>query len=255
MSEFCRGYIEPHVTQCTEPNGVEFELEFSGAELATTALILVHGFGARRDSRGLFTEIAEASKSTALTVRPDFSIVEGDTSIALPFSQQVSRLRSVLRYCSEELDIQRHILVGHSQGWLPIALSNSYAKSVLALAPPLGNAFEAFINTPGWTRRGSELNLEGQSRLVRSDGSLTLVPKEFWDQFKALGNVTPEMQRLARRSDTTIYFAGDDNVLGAQETPKSLRASTVEAANHDFVGTPRQALISKMMQDLQLNLS
>jgi pimeloyl-ACP methyl ester carboxylesterase len=250
MAEAGEVYIEEVHTLHASDEDLPFEITVSGAEIAKTALILVHGFGVRRDSRGLFTEIADATKEVALTVRGDYSVIDGDVTKAIPFSKQASRLSVIRDFCRKELGIKREVLVGHSQGWLPIALNYPLGSKVTALAPPLGDAFEAFIQTSGWKRRGSELNLEGESRLLRSDGSLTLVPKEFWDEFRAMGDVTKSMAILALYNKLNIIFAGEDNVLGTQDVPDIFRTEMIAGANHDFTDGSRKAVISKITKDL-----
>src|SRR3989344_7497546 len=89
--------------------GGEFGVAVSGPDGASTALVLVHGFGARRDSRGLFTDIAEATDEWALTVRGDFSQVEPDKTQALPFSEQVGRLKAITAFCIDQLHTKKEV--------------------------------------------------------------------------------------------------------------------------------------------------
>lgn len=246
-------YIQSSVMLRPKTDIPEFGLTFSGAEFAATALILVHGFGVGRDSRGLFTEIAEASKDWALTVRGDFSDVEGDSYVAVPFTEQAARLSEIRAFCRSELGTVREVFVGHSQGWLPVELSKPTDEEIFALAPPLGNAFEEFIQTSGWKKRDSVLNLEGESRLVRSDGTQILVPREFWNDFRALGNVTSLLEDVDYNNRLKIYFAGEDNVLGTQVAPASVSSVTIPEANHDFAGASRKIVIGKLLDAVRQN--
>ncbi len=231
--------------------GDVFDIAISPAPFATAALILVHGFGVQRDSRGLFTDLTAAVSDKATTICGDFSNVEPGLTRAVPLSQQAERLKTVMDFSRHELDVERSVQIGHSQGSLVVALAHQPNDAVL-LAPPLGNAYENFIATSGWTKRGSRLDLQGESILIRSDGSRILVPKEFWDDFRALGNVNPLLQRLADESFATIYFAGADSILGEQETPEGIKSKTIPGANHDFAPPARGNLISTLLQDLGL---
>jgi pimeloyl-ACP methyl ester carboxylesterase len=157
-----------------------------------------------------------------------------------------------LNFVQNDLDSEEIILIGHSQGGLVIANLQPRGSKAVLMAPPLGEVFENFIKTPGWNRPGSELNLDGESQLIRSDGSLTTVPKEFWDEFRALGNVDPLIKELDANNSVKFYFAGEDNVLGDQEIPAGIEYATIAGANHDFVPPARGLVVGKIVGDLGL---
>src|SRR5476651_1698855 len=116
MVEQMAGQFDLVHTLQTEGSGTEFEIAITGAELATTALIMVHGFGVSRDSRGLFTELGDASKYKAITIRGDFSDVQTDATIAVPFSEQKARLEAIIDFSRDELKtVLQTCCIGHSQ--------------------------------------------------------------------------------------------------------------------------------------------
>ncbi|MCW8452601.1 hypothetical protein [Legionella quinlivanii] len=76
-----------------------FEVEFSSGSLqAKTAVIFVHGFGVKRQSRGLFIDIESICPDTMLSVRAEYAHVLNDRCIALPFQMQRQRLNKIIHY-------------------------------------------------------------------------------------------------------------------------------------------------------------
>jgi hypothetical protein len=225
-----------------------FDVEFNGPSNAHTALIFVHGFGVRRDSRGLFTDIEQTVGKDILSIRGDFSDVSAGHTDAVPFSNQVARLKTILAYSQERFSPQKYIFVGHSQGAITVALSHPSGSKVVLLAPPVDSPFERFITTAGWSRPGSSLDVNGDSHLVRSDGSTTDVGSSFWKEFQDV-NAVSLYRNLASNNEVTIIFAGADQVLGAQEVPEGLDSRSISGADHDFNGLARTTLLDILKQN------
>ncbi|HAT4455341.1 TPA: hypothetical protein RGI28_001949 [Legionella pneumophila] len=87
-----------------------FEVEFTGTPKAKTAVIFVHGFGVKRQSRGLFVDI-ESICPDVLSVRAEYSHVLNDRCIALPFHVQHQRLNKVIHYVQDHYNIDNFILL------------------------------------------------------------------------------------------------------------------------------------------------
>jgi hypothetical protein len=159
-----------------------FDIEFHGPCHSGTIIFFVHGFGVRRDSRGLFRDIVQAFPSN-LCVTGDFHDRGHGGIHAVPFSVQKSRLSVMVEYIENRFRPQRSLFIGHSQGSIVISLYRPHGSRVLLLAPPVDSPYEKFIRTPGWSRPGSSLNTAGTSRLVRSDGIVDVDP-DFWNEFR-----------------------------------------------------------------------
>lgn len=99
-----------------------FEVELTGLREATTAVIFVHGFGVKRQSRGLFLDIEALFPEQIISVRAEFSKVLDDRCIALPFPIQCQRLHQIIDYLRQYYSINHFIYIGHSQGCITIAL-------------------------------------------------------------------------------------------------------------------------------------
>lgn len=219
-----------------------FEVEIAGPSNTDVAVVMVHGFGVKRDSRGLFTDLEAQVAGSMLSIRGDFSEIRGTSTRAIPVTQQVERLDRVLSFTHENFNPKKLVYVGHSQGCIVIAKKHPTDSTVILLAPPILPPYEQFIQTPGWGRPGSHLDTEGESRLMRSDGSVTEVGADFWQDFRT---VDPKAlyTELAARNQTLMVFAGADQVLGQQNTLPGIPSILIPEANHDFAGTARSELL------------
>ncbi|HAT1945814.1 TPA: alpha/beta hydrolase [Legionella pneumophila] len=226
-----------------------FEVEFTGTLQAKTAVIFVHGFGVKRQSRGLFVDI-ESICLDVLSVRAEYSQVLNDRCIALPFQVQRQRLNKIIRYIQDHYNIDNFIFIGHSQGCITIALEQPHNALILLLAPPVISPFEEFIKTNGWKNPGSHLYIQGNSRLVRSD-LIIEVPMDFWSEFKTI-DAQSLYSDLAKQNNVSIIFADNDQVLGNQQPMDHIPTYTISEADHDFSSKSRielLKLISKLILD------
>ncbi len=230
-----------------------FDVEITGSNNATTGIIFVHGFGVKRDSRGLFTAIENQICSSTLSVRGDFSVITDDVTAALPFSAQANRLNKVVDYVRQNFGITKLVYIGHSQGCIVVAKTSPTSSQVILLAPPITSpAAVKFASTPGWSRPGSVLKIDGESILQRSDGSITTVGPDYWCDFKA---TKPEelYLELSKSNQVNVVLADADNVLGKQAPIKSIPYSSIKNADHDFSKSAREPLVSEVVRLLRLN--
>lgn len=221
-----------------------FDVEITGPRDAETAVIMVHGFGVKRDSRGLFTDIEDRISDRALSVRGDFSEVHGDSTTAVPLQLQAERLKSINAHLDTKVHSKKKVYIGHSQGAIPIARANITGAKIILLAPPIDSPYENFVKTPGWKKPGSVLDVDGKSRLQRSDLTVE-VGKEFWDDFKQVDAIAL-YKKLAEQNDVEIVFADADQVLGHQTAPEGLQAISIPGANHDFQNEARSVLVESL---------
>lgn len=224
-----------------------FEVEISGPPNATNAVILVHGFGVKRDSRGMFTDIEAQIKDTMLSVRAEFSDVQTSKTKAIPFSTQAQRLQVITEFIRQKYKPKNIVYIGHSQGNFVIAEANPRDSQAFLLAPPVG--YEKFIKTPGWSKPGSQFDAQGESRLVRSDLTIEVGP-EFWKEFEEV-NPSALYSQLAKSNQVEIIFAEQDKELGSQEVPPEIPSITISNAGHDFKDAARSELINAILRDIK----
>jgi ribA/ribD-fused uncharacterized protein len=211
-------------------------------------IIFSHGFGTRKDDRGLLTDIAKVFPE-AESILFDYNDIDEEKNIltARLLSEQARLLNDVIekaRFRNKNVDID---IVGHSQGCLVVGLAKPTGiRKTIFIAPSLDTDIEHTINMFK-DRPGTEINLLGVSKLVRMDGSLTLVPGEFWVERKN-ANPIPIYNELSFNTELVIINAKQDEILGHTKT-KGLdgRIKIFEIdGNHQFSGDARLVLLDKI---------
>lgn len=211
-------------------------------------IVYSHGFGVRKDDRGLFTDIAKALPE-AEHIMFDYNQVDelSNTLTVSPLQVQVRKLK-------EQLDKTDDVIVdivAHSQGCLVAALAKPQnVRSILCLAPPDNVDVERLINFFG-NRDGSVINLEGQSRIPRRDGSTTIIPAAYWQSLKGL-DVIRMYNRLPDLAKVKFLIANKDEVLGMTNFDKTdERIDLVQlSGNHNFTDNARQHLVEVVRNEL-----
>lgn len=104
------------------------------------------------------------------------------------------------------------------------------------MAPPSNNDLEKSIQKFK-EKTGTAINLEGDSILVRRDGSKTIVPKEYWQGRENL-DYLKLYKDFSRRQKVVTIMAKDDQVVAndyKEEFKKFGEIIWVEG-NHNFDG-------------------
>ena len=211
-------------------------------------IIFVHGFGVRKDSRGMFTDIVDSLESAEFqSVLFDLTELGADGNIVVQdFSEQARRLTGVWE---RESDGSELFIVAHSQGCLITAIANppNVTKTIL-LAPPTDNSNEQILEYFR-SKSDSEVNLEGDSKLARSDGSFTVVPASYWIEKNAL-NTEELYQTYTTNHVTEVVRATEDEVIsngGMEAAFKDIQIHDI-AANHNFDEGSRLKLITLLKE-------
>lgn len=206
-------------------------------------IIFIHGFGVRKDARGMFTDIANALPEFEC-ILTDLNVVYEDGNTQLkPLGTQAQIIRKVF----EKSGGDEIYVFAHSQGCVVAALADlPNIKKVFLLAPPTNNDLDKTINNFK-KRPGTEINLEGQSTLMRADGSKTFVPKEYWEERKKI-NYLEEYKKLSEKNNLVIILANEDEVVdnSSKEDLKKLGVVDNVAANHNFENHGRILLLEKI---------
>lgn len=223
--------------------------EYKGNLDSKRAVVFVHGFGVKRDSRGLFTQIGEALNDKYLVVRFDLvEILQSENATKVfPISTQAQMLKQVIVYVKNELGCRKIDIIAHSlgclvTGWLS---PNNISKSILLASPvePPYARMKAYFEL----RADTEFNEEGTSRIKRSDGSWTLVDQGFWRDIKS---IDPAMIYTELAVKTDLYFvrAMQDQVItenNYDEIKAIVDLSYIELnGDHNFSNDDRSALIN-----------
>jgi hypothetical protein len=217
-------------------------------------VIFSHGFGVRKDSRGMFTEIAAALPDCECVL---FDYCRHDavanTDIVPPPSEQAKIFSRVLRETMSRFPNATIDLVTHSMGALPpsLCLPRGIRKTIF-LAPPFSLDRE---RTASWfrDRPGSVLDFSGVSRLARRDGSTTLVPAAYWEEFPSIN--PPELYNsFAAETDLTVIIAAQDELirrLGVEGLSSDIELVEIPG-NHNFDPPARPKLVSTAVDMLEV---
>lgn len=224
-----------------------FNVVINGNTESTKVIILVHGFGVRSESRGLFTSIEKEFINNYLIVRPDFAQMEEEYIRAIPFSVQARRLQAVLNYLNASYPNKQRVFIGHSQGCFIISQVKPHKNKIIFLAPPIGNVFNDFITSPGWKYIGSHLNLKGESKLLRSDNTLILVNSNFWNDFKKID--TEKLYLEGNKQNTLVMVIPENDYMNnIKQIPGSIKKYYIKNANPDFKNETRYLLTNKLKE-------
>ena len=213
-------------------------------------VIYSHGFGVSKDDRGLFPDIASALPSCQHEMFDYNHFDEARGAIVVsPFNKQAIKLSQIVSQIKQDNPEAIIDMVCHSQGCITAAITCPEGiRRTIFLAPPDNLDIDRLITK--FNRPGSTLDLEGESLLVRRDGGLTIVPKEYWSSAKPL-QVLSLYNRLGNKTDLTIIDATEDETLGNTDftkTNESIKLSQL-SADHNFTGDARDE-VKKLVVDL-----
>lgn len=202
-------------------------------------IVFSHGFGVRKDSRGMFTNIAEALAGFECDLFDYNELLSDGDVIVRPLSKQAKLLNEHIAAADEE-DV---MLICHSQGCIVAGLADtSRVGKVILLAPPTEVSMDRFMREFG-SREGVKRENDGTLAIPRSDGSTTYIGADYLTELDTI-DVLEGYQRLINEHDVTIVRATADNILGATSFDSLRGVKLVDiVADHDFTGTARAELV------------
>src|SRR3989338_6568307 len=220
-------------------------------------VIFSHGFGVRKDDRGLFSDITGALAQVK-SILFDYNEVDEQTGnlTVRSFSEQAKRLHEVIdeqRRMNPEAVIN---LICHSQVCYVVALANpSHIRKTIFLAPPIELGIERTLERYRKHPK-AVIDLNGIDRLPRTDGSTTFVPAEYWRERMTESPPLESYNHLAEKTELIIVRALHDTVLGETSfeglNPKA-RLMEIEG-DHDFSSPNRRELIEVIKELLDISL-
>lgn len=215
-------------------------------------IIYSHGFGVRKDDRGLFTDIA-ASLPDAEHIMFDYNQIDeaANTMTVAPLTEQAEMLRrkvAEVRAANPDAVID---LVCHSQGCIVAAIANvpGIRKTIFTAPPPDADVEEKIKR---WrVRYGTQFTTAGTSYLERKDGTTTIVPPKYWASLKDL-DVQQLYNTLAASTKLVVITATDDEVLGEVVFDKLVpNIKIIEmATGHNFEGDARGELVNTITDEI-----
>lgn len=216
-------------------------------------VIYSHGFGVRKDDRGLMTDIA-TSLPDCEHILFDYNTFDEatNTMTVSPLNAQAVKLNEKLESLGNDPDTIID-LVAHSQGCIVATITKpTNVRKMLFLAPPDNLDKDKLIKFFG-NRPGSQIDLEGESRIPRRDGTTTIIPASYWRSIEAPQPIQL-YNGLPAHSEVKFYIANTDEVLGMSnfdQTDKTIELIHIDG-NHDFNGEYRQPLLQILKQEIAL---
>ncbi len=215
-------------------------------------ILFVHGFGVMKDSRGMFTELADdfsAHGVEPVLIDLNEKTNEGDIYVNTLSEQTRILTETYERECRDGSTVD---IIGHSQGCVVIARAHMPTiRTTLFLAPPIENDPEKTIN---YFSRNPEsiVAMNNVSRFARRDGTSTFVPAEYWED-RAQIDYEEAYRSYVASHETVVVVAGNDEVISNERINSVFdSAKTVTlSADHNFTGTARQELRSLVLNILK----
>ncbi len=209
----------------------------------------------KRDSRGFFADINDALKDKYLVIKFDLCqiIPKQNATLVFAFSKQVAILNHIINYVEQHFRPKNTSIIAHSMGCIVTGLLNSptITKTIL-LAPPINDTYskmqEHFSHKPG-----TMFDLNGVSKVKRSDGGWTFIEKDFWNDIQ---NVIPVQlfKQLAGTSQTTVIRALNDGVIPDSNYTAIQAIDSLQylelSGDHSFSPPHRQQLLDTIQEIL-----
>ncbi len=210
-------------------------------------VIFSHGFGVEKDSHGLFTEIAEMLSSFGVeSVMFDYNEINRDTKevTVKPFSEQTEILQSIIDNTRKENPNSVIDIIGHSQGSVMVAKAELRGiRKVISMSPFFHTDIHAVMERHKKFPT-SQIDFNGVSRRVRSDGTVSIIPESYWKE-RFTTDVYELYNNLALNTDLTIIRAGEDEIMEGPDLLKIFNSYVISIhGSHDFKKDARKNLIS-----------
>ncbi len=176
-------------------------------------VIFSHGFGVRKDDRGLFTAISRAvPDATSILFHYNPINDRSNTLTAKPMNEQVQKLRKVINTARAEYPGAIIDLVCHAQGCVVAALLKPrHIRKIIMLTPP--DEFDQVTFMKQLNTGDTPIDTSVRARIQSADGSTTVIHPEYW---QSLAGIEPVKlyNRLAKFTVLRIINARNDEVLG-----------------------------------------
>lgn len=223
-------------------------------KLAPHMVVFSHGFGVRRDSRGLFTDIArDLPEDFGYVLFDYYDYDEARSTVKITdFTAQIQRLRAILRWTQAQAGVQTVSVVAHSMGCVVAALARPvHLRHVIFLAPPLsiGERTRQYFTNKLGARHES-----GQWIVPRSDNTVSLMPDSLFAEFEAT-DAENAVLTYAAQQPLNLVIAAADEVLDDTDYQSlhgaaGITTETIAEAKHNFNDEARQPLITYINRGL-----
>lgn len=218
-------------------------------------VIYSHGFGVRKDDRGLFTDIVVALPE-AKHILFDYNEVDetNNTITVAALDKQATKLNEKIAEARTKYPDVAIDLIAHSQGCVVAALAKPEGiRKVIFTAPPT-RVLDTELKIREICQNYSiAFTKEDTVRLPRKDGSTTIIPPDYWRVRNGL-DAQELYNAFSKQTDLIIVTATNDEVLGEVNLDRITPDLTIipMASGHNFEGEGRSQLIAQIRKLLGL---
>ena len=222
-----------------------------------TVILFSHGFGVMKDARGLFSFLASMLESRGFVTKQfNYNKFDGDSKelFAVPFSDQASILQKHINELVRDERYKSIIIIGHSQGSLiPTLCQNSDKVEKEIGASPFFQTKIEDLQKRYTALADNQLDFYNITRRRRSDGSVTVIPPEYWAE-RFTTDVVSLYNNLAKKTELTLIYAINDEVMDFNNLRliKNSRIINLDG-NHDFLNQYRDELFKTILWDLDIS--
>jgi len=210
-------------------------------------LLFSHGFGVRKDSKGMFSDIAQAfSGYQAVMFEYNSYSLEGKLMTVPSYRQQARNLSDHIKAIYSFDSDAEIILIAHSQGSImPGLIKNIKLSKAILLAPPSSVSARRSKQRPN-----RKLLKSGAVMIFKNDGSQILLSTRFMLGLRTTRPIKLYSQ-LAKQAPTFIIAAKQDEMVRNSQLSAvtGVKLMSIEG-NHNFTGTYRKGLIKAIAKIL-----
>ncbi len=214
-------------------------------------VIFIHGFGVKKDARGIFTDIQknfseDENFKDIKFIFTDLNMIHENGDLFLnPLDTQAEIIQKVYDSEKENSEIT---LICHSQGCVVASLMKlDNVKKIFLLAPPTNNDLQRSIDRMR-KRPGTIINLEDESVVVRSDGSKTSIPASYWENRKDLVylNCYNSFSKNFKKENIKIILANQDEIVANDAVDSLEKIGEVFKidGDHNFTKTRTELILT-----------
>ena len=209
-------------------------------------ILFSHGFGVRKDSKGMFTDIAKAFPAYK-PVMFDYNNYDSktNTTTVLSYKKQAKIIKSQISRINQKDRNAEITIIAHSQGAIVAGLCKTKTSKAVLLAPPTTVSARRSKLRPN--RRVLK---NGSVMIFKKDGSKILLTTAFMLGLR-FTNPLRIYERLALSEPTVIISAKQDEMVNNLNLHKVRSAEVYEIdGDHNFTGQYRKGLIETLSKIL-----
>lgn len=205
-----------------------------------------HGYGVKKDSKGLFSAIAQALPAGFTPIMFDYYEISGDDMKVRPPSLMSNMFR---KRCSG-IKSDDLILIGHSMGCSILAMSGVEATKAILIAPPSTMTAKMGYRERILSHHSNAYEKNDSIYIPRKNGGIFEITSEWVSEMETLSHGECMLDLIERTQTSCIFGSNDEQtpVPNRQHPLWKSSARIIEIpGNHNFTGAYRQKLVEEVV--------